>query len=363
MKIKIERGVFHNSLSLASRFTSSKFSSLSSLSGVYLKMGGNEINMYSSDLNSYLHTKIKAKAEGKSECVIEPRKLLEFISLLPEGELEVEIKEKQIVVKSGKTQGAFPLMKAEDFPFPPKIEEEEQILKTDFLIKNLPLVLFSASGDETRPALSGVNLLTNEDFVIVATDGFRLSLVKIEKNKELPSCIIPAGFLKEILSLLKEEKEVGFSFSKKEKIIVFRIGETKLYSRLIEGDFPPFEKVIPEQKSTTVVVERDEFLRNIKLVSVFARDLSNIVILEVGKKELGLRPKTDGEEVNSATIEAGIEGDEQKVAFNYKFLLELLSVVDAKNITIEIMRSDAPVVFKTDNKNFIHIIMPVRIQE
>lgn len=351
-------------LSLASRFTSNKLSSLSALQGVYLKQEGKKLHLYSSNLNSFFHTLLSTESEKEGHFVIEPKKLGEFLSFLADVKIELEVKEKQLLVKSEKTSGRFPLMSVEDFPLPPKIEEKEQKIKTEFLTRNLPLVLFSASTDETRPALSGVNFLTNGELVIVATDGFRLSLVKTKKEKQLPSAIIPAEFLREIVAFIKQEKEIGFIYSAKEKIILFRVGETDFYSRLIEGEFPPFEKVIPQEKKTTIKLEKEELLRNVKLISVFARDFSYIIILEVKKNGVRFTPKTEQGEDNSSFQEGEIEGEEQKVAFNYKFLLDLLNSVSGKNIIIDILRSDAPVVFRVDNnQDFLHIIMPVRIQE
>ena len=364
MKIKLNRGEFLDKLSQATRFTSTKLSSLPALQGVYLKKEGGRLHFYSSNLNAFFHTTQATEFEKEGDFVVEPKKLIEFVSLLPEGKIEVESKDKQLLIKSGKTSGRFPLMIVEDFPLPPKIEEKEQKIKTDFFTRNLPLVLFSASADETRPALSGINFLTNEELVLVATDGFRLSLVKTKKEAKLPSVIIPADFLREIIHLGKDEKEVYFSYSAKEKTIRFRLGETEFYSRLIEGEFPPFEKVIPQEKKTTVILEREEFLRNVKLVAVFARDFSHIIILEAKKGGVRFMPKTTEGEENSSFQEGQVEGEEQKAAFNYKFLLDLLNVAGGKNITIEILRPDAPVVFRMDdNKDFIHIIMPVRIQE
>jgi DNA polymerase-3 subunit beta len=105
-------------------------------------------------------------------------------------------------------------------------------------------------------------------------------------------------------------------------------------------------------------------LRNIKLISVFARDHSSIVLCRFNNGELVITPKTDGKEDNSTSQEIQMTGEEQKVAFNYKFVLEFLNNVDAKKIIIEILRPDAPVVFKQEGSpDFIHIIMPVRIQE
>ncbi len=364
MKIKLNRGELLEKLNQATRFTSTKFTSSPVLQGVYVKSDKNKVHFYSSNLNSFFHTFLKVQTDKEEDFIIEPKKLGEFLALLPEGKIELEVKEKQIVVIADKTKGKFPLMNIEEFPLPPKIEEKEQKIKTDFFTKSLPLVLFAAATDETRPALSGVNFLTNDELIAVATDGFRLSLVKTKKDKQLPSAIIPSDFLKEVIHFIKGEKEIDFAFSLKEKLILFKIGDSEFYSRLIEGDFPPFEKVIPQEKKTTIIVEREDLLRDVKLVSVFARDFSNIIIMEVSKGSVKLRPKMDDGEDNSSIEEAQTEGEEQKIAFNYRFLLDFLNSIDSKRIIIEVLRSDAPVVFKVEgDDSFLHIIMPVRIQE
>lgn len=364
MKIKINKGDFLERLSLASHFTSVKLTSLPILQGVLIKVEKEKTHFYSSNLNSFFHTNIKVLSEKTEEFIIEPKKITEFISLLPEGKIEIETKNKQLFIISGKTTGKFPLMNTGDFAFPPKIEEKEHKIKTDFFVNKLPLVLFSASNDETRPALSGINFLTEDELIVVATDGFRLSFLKTNKDKEIPSVIIPAEFLREIIRFIKDEKELGFYYSDKEKIIMFKVGNDEFYSRLIEGDFPPFEKVIPQDKKTTITVDREDLLRGIKLISVFAREFSNIVVFELQNEGIKLRPKMDDEGGNSTFIEAKKEGENQRIAFNYKFLLDFLNNINSKKIIIEVLRPDAPVVFKMEeDHNFIHIIMPVRIQE
>lgn len=364
MKIKLNKEEFLSHLIVASKFTSLRITSLPILQGVCLKLEKNKLHFFSSNLNSFFHSFLKTGGDKDEEITVEPKKIIEFVSLLPGGKIDIQTKEKQLIITTGKTSGKFPLMSGEEFPKPPKTEEKEQQLKTGFLVKNLPLVLFAASTDDSRPVLSGINFQTNDELVMVATDGFRLSLIKTKKETEIPSAIIPAEFLKELLSYLKEEKEVEFSYSEKEKIIKFKLGDREFFSRLIEGDFPPFEKVIPQDKKTTVKLEKEEFLRNTKLISVFARDFSNIIVLEIKKGGVTIRPKSDDAKENSTFQEAEVEGDEQTVAFNYKFLLDYLNNTGTKKIEIDILRPDAPVAFRTEEeKNFLHIIMPVRIQE
>jgi DNA polymerase-3 subunit beta len=238
-------------------------------------------------------------------------------------------------------------------------------MKTEFLVQSLPLILFSASGDDTRPGLSGVNFLSNGELLIVSTDGFRLSLIKTKKDIRFPSMLIPSDFLRELMQNVKETKDIYFSYSQKEKTVCFKVEGNEFFSRLIDEDFPPFERVIPQEKKTTIKLDKEEFLRNIKIISVFARELSNVVILETDERGVVVHAKNPEEGDNKTSLEAVVEGEKkQRVAFNFKFLLEFLSNVNGKSVTIEVLRPDAPVVFKTEtNPDFLHIIMPVRVQE
>jgi DNA polymerase-3 subunit beta len=364
MKFTIEKDILLENLTRSSHFTSSKLSTIPTLQGVLLKTDGEKIHFYSTNLNSFFHAAIALKTDGEMQCIIDPRKVGEFVNLLPGGPLEVDITDKQLLITKGKTKGNFALMVAEDFPMPPVISEKEQTLKTSFFKNNLPYVLFAASNDDARPTLTGVNFVTNEDLIMVSTDGFRLSLIKTKKEIELPSVIIPASFLGEVLKYVKDQKELVLSYSPQEKIILFKLGDLEFYTRLIDGEFPPFDRVIPTEKTATAIVEREELLRNVRLISVFARDYSNVIILEFTKDGLRIKPKVQGEEENVAFQEITLEGEEHKVAFNFKFLLDFLNHVDDEKIIIELLRSNAPVVFKSEkNKDFLHIIMPVRIQE
>lgn len=365
MKIQLHKNDFLEKLELSSRFTSSKLSSSTPLQGVCLIGEEKKINFYSTDLNYYYHSILKSQESGIFKIVIEPKKIIEFLSLLPEVKIEVEIKEKAIVIAQGKTKGQFPLLSSQDFPFPPKNTEEKQKIKTSFFKENLPLLFFAASSDESRPVLTGVNFITNDESLqLVATDGFRLSLLTLKKDLPFTSMIIPSVFLINAQRLVGKESEIEFSYLKDEKLLAFFIGDNDIYVRMIEGEYPPFEKVIPIEKKTTVTVDADDFLRSIKLISVFSKELSNIVIMEVEKESVKFIPKVGQGEEDVVYQDAKVEGEIQKVAFNYKYLIDFLNQASRKKIIIELLRSDAPVVFKIEGmSNFFHIIMPVRIQE
>jgi len=365
MKILLQKNEFLEKIELSSRFVSSKLSSSTSLQGVCLIGEEKYIHLYSTDLNYYYHSILRNENNNKFKIIIEPKKIIEFLSLLPELKIEIEIKEKAIIITQGKIKGQFPLFSDQDFPFPPKKTEGRQKIKTSFFKENLPFLLFAASNDETRPVLTGINFVTNdENLQLVATDGFRLSLLTLKKDLPFSSMIIPAGFLENTQRLINKEIEIEFSYFKNEKLLAFFIGDNNIYVRMIEGEYPPFGKVIPTEKKTTITIEADEFLRSVRLVSVFSKEFSNIIIMEAGKDSVKFIPKVGQGEEDVVFQDAKIEGEHLKIAFNYKYLIDFLNHTPKKKIIVELLRPDAPAVFKIEGiDNFFHIIMPVRIQE
>jgi len=365
MKINLKKDQLLEKLQLASHFTSNKLSTSQALQNILLKATDNKLHIYSTNLNTYFHTKIPLKEDMKFQVLVDPKKIIEFLSLIASGPVILEVKEKQVTITSEKSKGNFPVSVTVDFPLPPEITEKGQKLDSSFLVKNLPLLLFTASRDESRAILTGINFLNSgNELLLVATDGFRLSLVKEKATQNIPSMIIPAEFLDEVMKNLKGEKEVVFTYSDKEKLVKFVVGDNEFYSRLIEGDFPPFEKVLLTESKTQVTLDKAEFLRNTKLISIFAHEFSNVVICDFKKDGLSIKPKKEANDENSSFQEITIEGDDQKVAFNFRYLLDILNHIEEKNVLVSILRPDAPVAFKLEkNPKFLHIIMPVRIQE
>lgn len=365
MTIALQKDLFLDKLNLVSRFVSNRLASSTALQGVLIKTDDTHVHLYSTNLSTYFHTSFSYKEKEPIRVIIEPRKVIEFLNLLNPGEISVELSDKQVIIKQGKTKGSFPVMSAEEFPLPPVLTQNEQKLESKFFLDNLPLLLFTASTDDTRPTLTGINFVNAEsELLMVATDGFRLSLIKKKAMGEIPSMIIPSGFLQEILKSIKEVKIIQFAFSEEEKMVKFTIGEDEYFSRLIEGEFPPFERVILNESKTKVKVDKEELVRNVKLISIFARDFSNVVIADFTKEGLTIKPKKEANQENTAFQEVEIEGEDQRIAFNFKYLLELLNHIGEKTVNLEILRADAPVAFKLEkNPDFLHIIMPVRIQE
>ncbi len=365
--MKVLKEILKSKLQTASFFLKSSIAS-TAVSGILLESSNRGIEIYSTDLSSFYHSYIPAKKENDFSIIIEPKKIIEVLNTLSQEEIEVIIKEKKLIIKAGKTKAEFPAIVAKEYPKPAGKKRELVSLPNE-IFDSLPLVLFSAASDEARPILTGVNFVKkNEDLIMVATDGFRLSLVKTKTNIVFDEGdhVVPADFLKIILKEVKKDEEIKFYYDLEEKLVLFSIGEDEYLSRLIEGEFPPYEKVIPESFSTEVVLEKDEFLRNVKFASVFAKDYSNVVLFDIKKDGVYIYPKTEteGQETRAFQEIRSFEGEEQVVAFNFRFLIEFLNQASGEEIKIKIIKPEAPVVFEVVGKEgFVHIIMPVRINE
>jgi len=359
-KEKLLKGIMQ-----ASRFTSSRVGATAGLQGILFSNSKGKLHIHSTNLNTFFHTILDSNVEEEIKFLLDPHKITEFINLLNEGEVTLLLEKDKVLISQKKTKGTFSFLSYADFPVPPIVIGEGQTINVKKFEEILSLVLFSASRDLSRPVLSGINFVEKEgEMDIVATDGFRLSLFHMKNEMNMKSMLIPADFLLELMRNIKDKKEIVMNYLDNEKMVYFKTENDEYYTRLIEGDFPPYERVIPVEKKTTVSIEKADLIRNVKLISVFARDFSSIIICQFKKGELILSPKIEGGVENTTTQEIEFEGEEMKVAFNFKFLLEFLNTINEDKVIVELLRPDAPVVLKTaKEKEYLHIIMPVRIQE
>ncbi|MFH0773532.1 MAG: DNA polymerase III subunit beta [bacterium] len=365
MQITTNREIFLKALVQASRFTSSRVGATAGLQGILFQNDKGTLHIYSTNLNTFFHTAVPSKQQEERKFLLDPHKIIEFISLLNDGEMTLFLEKDRVLISQKKTKGTFPFLSHSDFPTPPPVVGEGQTIEVKKFEELISLVLFSASRDLSRPVLSGINFVEKEgDMDVVATDGFRLSLFHMRNELNMKSMLIPADFLLEMMRNIKEKKTIIMNYLDNEKMVYFKTDNDEYFTRLIEGDFPPYERVIPVEKKTTITVDKNDLIRNVKLISVFARDYSSIIVCQFKKGELTLSPKIEGGVENSTTQEIELEGEEMRVAFNFKFLLEFLNTINEEQVIIELLRPDAPVVLKTKKtKDYLHIIMPVRIQE
>ncbi len=365
MKIKINRELFKSAILATSHFSSQKSSAPQLIQSIKLAISKEKITFQSTNLNDYFTTELICKTSEEVEFVVDTREIGEYLNILEAQEVELEIDGSHLTIIEGKNKASFPTLSSKDFPKEPEVSGNPQSLNKQ-TIKDIEKVLFSVSKEEARPHLTGVNFsIKNNEMFLVTTDGFRLSVVKRKKSFDIPTATISSNALFELVRLFNIDNNIKVIFDENNHNASFKTVDTSLTTRLIEGEFPPFEKVIPESQKINIVFSREEALRALKLTSVVLSKESNVVILDPQKDGLYIRPKlTNNQETTSFVTTEKMEGESFKIAFNYRFLAEFLSISKEKLIVFESAGPTSPCVFKIEgDDSFLHIIMPLRTEE
>ncbi len=328
-----------------------------------------KIRLSSTDLEIGIQTTLPAEVIEEGGTTVPARPFTELINSLPNETITLQTEDRLLKIISKKTKSSFQTIPKEDFP---KLFEEKGELLADIpflsLKRDCSMVVFSASTDTARPALSGILMKKEEaGFIFVATDGYRLSLKHLTLNGtkgENQSIIVPARVFREVLSMKEDEENIKIYVSKGSNQVIFEKGETILVGRLIEAEYPNYQRIIPSDHASRVVFDREEMLRAVKICSIFAREAANIIKLSLTKTSIIVSSHTPSVGENTVEVDAQLTGEENEIAFNARYLLDVLSNVPATEMIFEMTGPLNPGVFKIkDDESFLHLIMPIRVQQ
>jgi DNA polymerase-3 subunit beta len=273
-------------------------------------------------------------------------------------------KNNSINIKSGKAHFKILGLPKEEFPQLPLFKDKDSINMPQELLKNmLNLTDFAISKDDTRYVLNGILLTAKEDeLTLVATDGKRMAMMQ----KKLPkktlvdrAVVIPTKTVQEVKRLLGESGDVNIQFSDNQ--VMFSFPEFFVVSRLIEGEFPSYKKVIPEKSPKKLKVSREEFLSATRRASIFTDQDSLAVKLDIQKKKLTISKNTPylGEAKEQLDIDyTGAEGVE--IGFNPKYLIDVLKNMSEDEIVFEVNESSKPGVIRKGN-DYIYVVLPMQL--
>lgn len=367
MKARVKTAQLQKRLSFNQKAISSK-NQLPILSCFLLKVDREKLIISSTDLEISIITKIQADDTIEGSMTVPARQFYELINSLPDEEVEIESKDNSLLITSKRTKSSFQTLPAEDFPT--LFEEKGEllaVLKKENMEKDFTSVIFASSLDVGRPALSGVLMKKEETgFLLVATDGYRLSLKHTTTEEKIGSggkeqIIVPSRVFREILNA-KLEGEINVYVSEENNQLLFEAGQEIIVGRVIDAEFPSFEKIIPSDFSVSVSFDREELLKAVKICSIFARDTANIIKLSLSKEGILVSSQATGVGENSVAVEGKLKGEENEIAFNARYLLELLSNLKENSLVFEMTGPLNPGVFKIENDNsFLHLIMPIRV--
>ncbi|HUQ85564.1 MAG TPA: DNA polymerase III subunit beta [Candidatus Limnocylindrales bacterium] len=367
MKINILTINIQNKLSFINHAISLK-SQIPILLNVLLETQDGSLKISSTDLEIGIEVFVPATIEEEGSITVPAKTFIELISSISEETITLETDKETLTVKSKKTKSLFQTIKSDEFPKLYKEKGEKLVtLQEEEIQKDFSSVIFAAATDTTRPALSGV-LVKNEEsgFLLVATDGYRLSLKHhktLSKSTASNNIIVPARVFKELMSIKEESHDIEVFTSVESSQVIFSQGKTTLIGRLIEGAFPNYEKIIPTDFSTSAEFDREEMQKAVKICSIFARDSANIIKLSLKKDHIVVSSQSPSIGENTVTVEGILKGEENEIAFNARYLQDLLSGLSNNEMVFEMTGPLNPGVFKIkDDISYLHLIMPVRVQ-
>lgn len=369
MKTTLLQENLNRGLSIAGRFVSSH-PQIPILSHVAIKTDKNRLKISATNLETGVNYYCGAKIDSEGGTTVLSKTFSEFVASLPAEKIILKEAKENLNISCGNYQANLPTGSISDFPkIPTKVSQKISLPYRKF-INALSNVVFATSNDDSRPVLSGVNFkFVKNTCLLSATDGYRLSFKKIGLEKgpsQQSEFVIPSVVLSELVRNKPEGNLEHFELglASEEKQAVFFLPNLEFSSRLLEGEYPNIDKVIPQDKETSVTVDREEFLGAVKMAAIFARESANTIKLLIVDNKIQILANAPSLGENSSQIEAHVEGEEQKVAFNFRFLVDLLTALKSDQVVIELQQSEKPVVFKNPkDKDFLHIIMPVKIQE
>lgn len=365
MKLSVDSKLLREALSFLSFFSLSKTAAVPSLQGGHLSITPSRLVITTTNLNDTAQTKIEISGKDSWEGVVDIRKAADFLSLVREKTALLETDERKLIIHADGARAELAMLSASDYPLPGEGGKKEfEITKVD-LQALLGLVLFSAARDESRPVLTGIRFSRlGDEPCVVSTDGFRMSFVTGVDIPALSNKTISSPVLSYVAKHAKDQKLKVASVDGG-KTLHFQLDEKEIYSRTIEGDFPAFERVIPTTHTTRATFSRDELERALKQIAVFSKESTSTVVFKITEKVASIHPRTK----TADTVEVMItpktyEGEPLVVAFNQRFVSEFLSNTTSEEVIFEGTESTSPGVFRlSNNPNYLHIIMPVRLDE
>lgn len=337
------------------------------LQHIYMSASEGTLTVATTNLETTTVYSFGGKVDKEGSICVPAKVIQELVATLPQGKVTLEEKEGQLFVTSAGTSASIPGMSGSEFPPLPEKKSKKTIGFGKTILEAIPKVLFAAASDEGRPILTGVKFQPIEGgLLLAATDGYRLSVKRIEGDVEITSnMIVPARALMDVVHIVKEDKTttpVTLSLGDDGQL-GFSVGDTDIYTRLIEGEFPNFEKIIPKTATTTATIARESLLRAIKSAAIFARDNANIVKLHIAGSTLTIAANTPQVGQNSVDVDISLSGGEADIAFNSRFLLDFFANFEEEQVVFEMTGTLNPGVFHPINdETYLHIIMPVRVQ-
>ena len=376
MKISCLQENLAKGLSVVGRAVGTR-STLPQASHVLLASDEGRLKLVATNLEIAITCWIGAQVEEEGAVTVPARLLTDFVTSLPNERIDMSLpaRAKQLNLTCARNEASVSGMDAADFPPVPPVDDGFRLkLDAKALRAAIEHVEFAAAADDTRPVLTGIHtLLEDSELTLAAADGFRLAVYKLALSEEVPEkveVIIPARAMRELMRLLSEEEEpLELAFNAARSQVLFRMKSVEMVATLVQGTFPNYSQLIPASYASRALIDMRQFLQATRIAAIFARDGSGIVRIQLqpgedvapGKLIISARAEEIGE--HRGEMDVKIEGEASKIAFNSKYLQDVLQVLDCSQVALETSTPSSPGVLRPVGvENYVHVVMPMFVQ-
>jgi DNA polymerase-3 subunit beta len=376
MKVSCLQENLAQGLSIVGRAVSAR-STLPVLGNVLIATDGGRLKLSATDLEVGITCWIGAKVEEAGATTVPSRTFTDLVSALPSGrvDLELVVRTQTLNVRAARSEANIKGIDAQEFPIVAIPDEDARGIpvEPDVLRSAIEQVAFAAATDESRPILTGVLAQFDQhELTLAAADGFRLSVRTVALPDAVSdpfSIIIPAKALTELRRVSGDEEEpITITVTPERNQVIFELTDVVLVSQLIDGNFPDYRQIIPRERHTHTVLDAAPFLKACRMAQIFARDAANISRIQVepgselepGRVRVSATAAETGEDVSE--LDASVEGEGVEIAFNVKYLIDVLSVTRATQVSLDTIASSSPGVIRpVGDDGFTHVIMPMHL--
>lgn len=342
------------------------------LANVLVEADGGEVRLLATDLEVGLRSRCEASVAKAGSVTVPAKKLYEIVKALPETDVRIEEDKGAVKVAADRFDSRLQTLPRDDFPTLPDADADGAVMLPGSVLRQMVAkTQFAITGEDTRYFLNGaLFVLRSDSMSLVATDGHRLALVSVERESgkkgegdEETRIILPRKTLMELGRLLTEQ-ETEVAFSRGENHLFFRIGERVLISRMIDGQFPAYERVIPKGNDKRVDFERDRLTSAVKRVQLLSNERSRAIRFHVdkGKVEIVSSSPEFGEAREELIVDYAAAPTQ--ICFNAQYVLDFLGVVETEGVTLEFKDEMSQAVMKptsAEGYDYTYVIMPMRI--
>ncbi|MGO1469030.1 MAG: DNA polymerase III subunit beta [Tissierella sp.] len=365
MKIKVNQRELSKHINIVQKSISSR-TTLQILDGILLEAKNDKLKLTGTDLELSIESFIDCEILEEGSIVVNSRMFGDIIKKLENADVNIEVKKTTINIKCENSEFNISGSPGEDYPDLPLVVEKDSFnIPMDMLKSVIKKTVFATTEDETRPTLTGVLVeLENNSISFVALDGYRLAFKRINIDSDAETkMIIPGRSLNELNKIL-DEKEEDLKISIAPSHIIVNLGETVIYSRLLEGPFFNYKDIIRKEHKTTAKVKKQEFQNSLERASLLAKEeKANLVKLSLEGDTLNIKSNTEAGNVFES-IETTSDGEDVNIAFNSRYIIEGIKAIDDDEIKLNFMGSLNPCIINgLEDDDYTYLVLPVRLAQ